>query len=151
MIGCVSAGGPRNAEERAAQARNDEQQLCRGAPPTNLAALSPSNVLRVEPILFVIQHGRGNREEQVRGVRLHVTPQPGMTAQSIENALVCHRARRLAGRGEPGLSNEPWLLPDGWVDISVEEGAGEFVISLRGHEPRDGEAALSRAHAFAQR
>jgi hypothetical protein len=149
-LGCATAG-PRSAEERAAQARTDEQRMCAGAPATDLAAFAPPNIERVEPILFVIQHGRGNREEQVRGVRLYLRPQPGMSAPLVERTLVCHRARRLVGAGEPELPNEPWVLPAGWVDVTVAEGAGDFIVSLRGIEPRDGEEALARARAFAAR
>jgi len=74
----------------------------------------------------------------VRGVRLYLRPQPGMSAQWIEQTLVCHRARRLLGPGEPELANEPWVR-------------GAFVVTLRGHEPRDSEEALARARAFAAR
>src|SRR2546423_9348966 len=151
VAACATSGGPRTAKERAAQARDDAQRMCLGAPPTDLRPLARENIESVEPIYFVIQHGRGNREEQVRGVRLYLRPQPGMSAQWIEQTLICHRARHLLGSGEPELVNEPWVLPAGWVDVTVEDGVGAFVVTLRGLEPRDSEEALARARAFAVR
>lgn len=151
LAACANSGGPRTAKERAAQARDDAQRVCVGAPPTDLRPFARENIERVEPIYFVIQHGRGNREEQVRGVRLYLRPQPGMSAQWIEQTLICHRARRLLGPGEPELANEPWVLPAGWVDVAVEDGQGAFVVTLRGLEARDSEEALARARAFAAR
>jgi len=36
LAGCATSGGPRTTEERAAQARDDAQRVCVGAPPTDL-------------------------------------------------------------------------------------------------------------------
>jgi hypothetical protein len=149
LLGCATVPGPHSADERARQARRDEQQHCSGAP-ADLRPLAPPNVERVEPLYFTVQHGRGNVDRELRGAQLYIRPAAGVTPQWIEAALACHRARRVLGRGdEAAPAQDPFVLPNAWVDIQVNAGDAAFVVTVRSEEPRDNAELLARARAFA--
>ena len=147
--GCATVPGPHSADERARQALRDEQQHCSGGA-ADLRPLAPPNVERVEPLYFTVQHGRGNVDRELRGAQLYVRPSAGVTPQWIEAALMCHRARRVLGRGDEATpAQDPFVLPNAWVDIQVNAGDAAFVVTVRSEEPRDNAELLARARAFA--
>lgn len=147
--GCATVPGPRSADERARQALRDEQLSCSGGP-ADLRPLGPPNIERVEPLYFTVQHGRGNVDRELRGAQLYVRPSVGVTPQWIAAALACHRARRVLGRGdEAAPAQDPFVLPNAWVDIEVTGGDAAFVVTVRSEEPRDNAELLARARAFA--
>ena len=87
---------------------------------------------------------------QVFGVRLVERPPPGVTADAAARVLRCHGARAVLGAlDRVTLSNDPYWLPDSWVDIDVRERSGDLLVTLTGNTVSDNIRILHRATAFA--
>jgi hypothetical protein len=87
---------------------------------------------------------------QIFGARLAVRPPEGVTAAELAQALRCHGAQALLQAGER-LENDPFFLPDSWVDIDVApRERGIFVVTLTGETVTDNIRVLRRAKAFAR-
>jgi hypothetical protein len=100
----------------------------------DLAAISPGDVLRVEPLEKVTIHQRGDVDREVRGARVWIKAQPGLTREWLQHSLSC-RPELLAG--------------DQAVSIAVESDGDQFRVDV--YTSKHGERVLARAHTFAQR
>jgi hypothetical protein len=64
--------------------------------------------------------------------------------------LQCHSARVALGRPEGvALPNDPFVLPEAWLDIDVKEEEGNFVATVSADTVADNLRVLQRAQAFA--
>jgi hypothetical protein len=144
-VGCASA----HTEPRAVAAR--EQGECRDVSTmASTVALDGALVDRVEPLLAHVHSFQlGGPEPRLIGARLHIRPVEGVTTASLNQALLCHEVREVLST--PTMSDDPYSLPNEWVDIRVEpEGLG-YLVTTEGQAPSHGKALLERATLFAER
>jgi hypothetical protein len=150
LFGC-SAFLP-HRPDRISEAREKESAVCPrgGAPDYPSGLFERGSVTQVEPIYSSVRTGRSGNESRLQGARLKLRPIAGMTTTSLEALLICHQARRVLGRGgEVELQDDPYWLPNSWLDIGVDSEAGNFVVSLRARNITEANELLSRAEAFA--
>src|SRR5262249_24215119 len=98
FCGCATAASARPTE-------------CTG----DLASITPGDVLRVEPLEKVTMHQRGDVDREVRGARVWVKAQPGLTKEWLQHSLSC-RPELLAG--------------DQAVSIAVESDGDQFRVDV---------------------
>jgi sterol desaturase/sphingolipid hydroxylase (fatty acid hydroxylase superfamily) len=91
--------------------------------------------------------GPNGRVETPRGARIHVRPSAGLTRERIARGLECHEARVIIGRWT-AQENEPWVLPQKWVDFEVAAEGDGFVVDVITDDPEDAKTVLARAQAF---
>jgi hypothetical protein len=118
FTGCASAPAARPAGE------------CTG----DLAAIAPADVLRVEPYVKITTHQRGDVDREIRGARVYVRAQPGLTREWLQHSLSC-RPDLLAG-------DQP-------VGIADESEGDQLRVDL--YSIDHGGLVLARARTFAQR
>jgi hypothetical protein len=107
--------------------------------------LSPSLVDAVEPAYT--QSGPGDREQRLRGSRIHLRPIVGLSRESITRSLECHESRVVLGT-TPALPNDPYALPGRWLDIDVDSDKDGFVVQMGSDDLPTARDALSRARRF---
>jgi hypothetical protein len=111
---------------------------------------SPNEAERADPLLTYGHRGRSDGEARLRGAELRVRVQPGMTAEWLEHEIACHAAKTALGQAR-ARTDDPFFLPDGWVDTSVRSEAGTFLVTLRPRDPERAKEVLGRAEAFVAR
>jgi hypothetical protein len=115
----------------------------------DLRLLETTTVLKAEPIYSLVHTG-GNEEDRVSGAKLLIRPPEGVTADQLTRVLQCHSARVLLGQVDRSqLPDDPYWLPDAWVDIDVTPEAGNFAVTLRADSVAKNIQVLNRATAFA--
>jgi hypothetical protein len=120
---------------------------CRSTPGETTPALLASAVDSVEPAYSHVSSGPGDREARLRGARLHVRPLPGLSRESLQRDLECHQMRVTLGSAPP-LANDPYVLPDRWIDIDVDSEGDGFVAQVRTDKFDDAKEVLARARRF---
>jgi hypothetical protein len=70
-----------------------------------------------------------------------------MTSEWLERQIECHAVKTILGQ-EQARADDPFFLPDGWVDSSVRSEAGSFLVTLRPKNPARAREVLGRAEAF---
>lgn len=122
--------------------------------------LRETRIDRVEPMTF--RAGADVRSDgivRVQGVKLFVQPPPGVTTDELTRVLQCHGARTLLARAAPSiqggeivstLPDDPYVLPDTWVDIEVVSDHGSVVVKESADRIWQNLALLHRATAFAE-
>jgi hypothetical protein len=134
-----------------AKAARVEQAQCESGQSAQdeVRLLQTTTVLKAEPIYSRL-HTNGNEEERVSGAKLLIRPPEGVSADRLAQVLQCHSARVLLGQVDRSqLADDPYFLPDAWVDIDVRPEAGNFAVTLRADSVSKNLAVLSRAAAFA--
>jgi hypothetical protein len=87
---------------------------------------------------------------QVTATRVILRPPQGLTATQMTRILQCHNARVVLGRVDATqLPNDPYTLPDAWLDIDVKEEEGTYVAVISADKVADNLRVFRRAHAFA--
>jgi hypothetical protein len=132
-----------------AQQARDIAPRCRGF--TEEAAtqlLSPSLVDSVEPAYT--QSGPGDREERLRGVRIHLQPVSALSRESIARSLECHQSRVVLGM-TPAAADDPYALTGRWLDIDVDSDKDGFVVQMASNDIATAREALARAKRFSER
>jgi hypothetical protein len=121
---------------------------CRGFGEASVAPLlQPSAFDSVGPAYSYVKSGPNDPEARLRGARIQVRPLPGMSRESLTRTLECHEARvTLDHLAVP--ANDPYTLPDRWVDIDVESTGDGFVVLVRADNFDDAHHVLERAKAF---
>jgi hypothetical protein len=126
-----------------------EQRQCAGAAAVEdeLRTLRSMTVVKAESKCHVDYcNGAG----QVFGVKLVLRQPEGVSAEQLAQMLRCHNVRVLLGQvGSSQLPNDPYWLPDSWVEIEVKPDAGNLVVTLNGDTVSDNLRILHRATAFA--
>jgi hypothetical protein len=108
-------------------------------------------VLRAEPIYVRLMNKTGV-EERVAGVKLVIRPTDGMSPERLTRTLQCHSARALLGQVDRSqLPDDPYWLPDEWLDISVTPENGDFAVSLRADSVSKNLEVFTRATAYADK
>jgi hypothetical protein len=87
----------------------------------------------------------------VTGVRIVIRPPEGLSAGQVERLLQCHGARAVLDHiDRSDLSDDPFWLPDDWVDINVVEKAGNYLVTVEGTNVQHNIDVYERAKAFAR-
>ncbi len=124
-----------------------EQSSCAGQP-MDPRLYSAEIVRGVAPLYEYVAGGPNDREAHLWGAELQLRPLQGITMEFLARTLMCRSARLTLGHAAPA-SNEPYFLPDGWLNVSVRSGNGTFVVSLASENAEHGREILKRARAFA--
>jgi hypothetical protein len=115
----------------------------------DIQLLQATTVLQAEPIYSHI-HTNTNEEERVSGAKLLIRPPEGISADRLAGVLQCHSARLLLGQIDRSqIPDDPYWLPDAWLDINVTPEGGNLAVTLRADTVTKNLAVLSRATAFA--
>jgi hypothetical protein len=119
---------------------------CRGfSDPGSLSLLIPDNAIdRVEG---AYSHVVDPPADHLRGAKILVRPLPGVSKESLTRSLECHQASVVLGKA-PAVENDPYTLPQRWVDIDVDSEGDAFVVFVRADEFRDAQKVLARAKDF---
>jgi len=112
--------------------------------------LSRDPIESVEPAYSYVQSGSNDHEARLRGARIHFRPLPGLTPESLARTLECHEARVTLGEVSP-TEDDPYVLPDRWLDIDVDSERDGFVASVRVDAFEDARRILDRAKRYASR
>jgi hypothetical protein len=108
----------------------------------------PSAIDSVEPAYAYLKSGPVDPEARLRGARIHVRPLPGYTKEALARSLECHEARVTLGSAAPS-ADDPYVLPDRWLDIDVDSERDGFVVQVGTDEIADARQVLERARRFA--
>jgi hypothetical protein len=110
--------------------------------------LAPSAIDAVEPAYSYVKSGPVDREARLRGARIHIKPLPGFSKETIARSVECHEARVLLGQA-PARSDDPYVLPEHWLDIEVESEGDGFAVLVRSDEMDIARQVLARAQRYA--
>jgi len=129
------------------RAAHEERMQCDAASsPDDLRVAQTARVLQVEGHYMADTSGI----RKVIGARVVLRPPPGVSADRMTRILQCHNARVMLGRaGEVQWPDDPYVLPNTWVDIDVKEVEGNFVAAISADRISDNIRVLQRARAFA--
>jgi hypothetical protein len=84
------------------------------------------------------------------GTKLFVRAPDGVSADDLTRILRCHSARALLGQIDAAaLPDDPYYLPDTWLDIDAKVEQGLLVVRLSASRIGQNLAVLHRATAFA--
>jgi hypothetical protein len=78
----------------------------------------------------------------------HIAPAPGLSREVLGRELECHQARTVLG-AVPERIDDPYALPDRWLDIDVDADRDGFVVTVSADDFDDARRVFDRAHAFA--
>ncbi len=114
--------------------------------------LHDTTIVKVQPMLF--RAGADVRSDgimRVEGIKLLVRPPEGVSNEEMARILQCHSAKAILGRVDPALvANDPYLLPDVFVEIEVVSEQGFVVVKESADRVWQNLALLHRATAFAE-
>jgi hypothetical protein len=113
------------------------------------AALARTLVESVEPDYVFMYSGPVDRQPRLRGARLHLRPTAGVSRESLQRSLECHQARALLGQTGVLADDDPFVLPDVWLDITADSAGDGFVVFVRTDSLPDARRVLERARRFA--
>jgi hypothetical protein len=156
LLACVTAGPacdsggppPRTAAD---QATFVERTRC--MPEDDDKALAPvlsgEALQSVAPLYSRLEQSKSGFQSELRGATLTVHALPGMTPEWLDRALECHGARAMLGHGA-AVPNDPFFVPNSFVDIDVTSGKDGFDIEVVAYSSADANEVLARATAFAK-
>jgi hypothetical protein len=139
------AGQPRAT----VQAADVERMQCDASATSQDSLVRSIAVLHVQPLY---SHVRTNNtsEERVNGAKLLVRPPQGVSAEQLTRVLQCHSARVLLGQlSGTAVPNDPYWLPDTWVNIDVKSENGNFAVTVSADSVRDNLQVYGRANHYA--
>lgn len=145
-IACESQPSP------VVRAAGEQRTACDGSarPEREDELLQGTTILKIEPVMGHIFDAMHAVEQQVIGAKLLVRPPVGLTADQMTRILQCHRSRVLLGEeNAAAVADDPYLLPDAWVDIEVRSEDGNFAIVLSSDTVRLNLELLGRAKHYA--
>jgi hypothetical protein len=144
LAACSSAPPP------SAKAAGVERLQCDSASAAQDGLVRSTRVLAVEPLYSHVITSNNNSEERVAGAKLLVRPPNGVTADEFTRVLQCHSARVLLGQVNPDtVANDPYWLPDTWVNINVRPENGNFAITISADSVHDNLQVFGRANHYA--
>jgi hypothetical protein len=144
LAACSSAPPP------SAKAAGVERLQCDSASASQDDLVRSTHVLAVEPLYSHVITSNNNSEERVAGAKLLVRPPNGVTADQLTRVLQCHSARVLLGQvSSAATPNDPYWLPDTWVNINVKPENGNFAITITADSVHDNLAVFGRANHYA--
>jgi hypothetical protein len=94
-------------------------------------------------------HGfpKGQPPPTLLGATLRIAAPHGATAAWLQRELECHQSEVVLGRVRL-TDNDPYAIPNDWLDIAVTEQGNGFVVETRAASRSAAEAALERAMRF---
>lgn len=117
----------------------------------DVRVLQHTTVLDAGPLYSHVITGKNGSEDRVTGAKLLVRPPDGISAEQLERMLQCHSAQVLLGQVDTSrFADDPYWLPNAWLDIDVKPDHGNFEVVLRADSVPDGLNVLHRATAFAE-
>jgi hypothetical protein len=136
----------------AAKAASVEQLQCDHRPSgEEMSVLQSTTVLGASPLYSHVITGKNDSEERVTGAKLLVRPPEGVSPELLTRIIQCHSARALLGQVDTShFSDDPYWLPDAWLDIEVKPDNGNYAVVLQAESVPDGLKVLHRATAFAE-
>ncbi len=145
-LGCVKASVP-----PATQAAQVEQHQCGGAVAQNdEQALKGTTITSVTPLYGHVHTSYNDYEARVNGAIIYVKPPAGVTSDQMTQMLQCHSARALLGQiDQSQVPNDPYWLPNSWVDIDVKPVVGGYAVTITADSVHNGLEVLARANAYA--
>jgi hypothetical protein len=131
-----------------------ERTMCDGSvtQQTEAELLQTTKVLEAAPVYgHIFDANHANQPQLVIGAKLLVRPPVGVRADQMARVLQCHRARVLLGKEDGAADpNDPYWLPDGWVDIDVSPENGNFAVVLSSDKVRYNLELVGRAKRYAE-
>ena len=70
---------------------------------------------------------KGPKAPNLQGATLQFAAGHGVTTAWLQRQLECHQSEVVTGRA-PLTANDPYVLPEGWLDIRVKEQGSVFVV-----------------------
>jgi hypothetical protein len=136
----------------AAKAASVEQLQCdHRTPGEDVSLLQGTTVLGASPLYSHVITGKNDSEERVTGAKLLVRPPEGVSPERLTRVIQCHSARALLGQVDTSrFADDPYWLPDAWLDIEVKPENGNYEVVLRADSIPAGLKVLHRATAFAE-
>lgn len=150
MSGTVSAcsTGPTPVERAARVAR--AQCLDPKVARDEARVLQETAVVRVQPVTFVSWSTRQQGGWALGATKLYAIPPQGISADEMARVLQCHSAKALLTDVDPAaFADDPFYLPDTWVDSDVKTEQGLYVVTVSAEKIWQNLALLHRATAFA--
>jgi hypothetical protein len=87
---------------------------------------------------------------QVFATRIVMRPPEGVSVDRMTRILQCHAARQALGHADgPPIANDPFYLPNTWLNISVRQEDGNFVAAIGADTTDQNLKVLRRAKAYA--
>jgi hypothetical protein len=113
--------------------------------------LENTAVLEAGPAYSKVLTGKNGTEDRVTGAEIIVRPPAGVSPEQLTRTLQCHSARVLLGHADQRrFADDPYWLPDTWLDIQVKSDNGNYAVVLAAGNVPDGLQVLHRATAFAE-
>jgi hypothetical protein len=140
VCGCLLPQSP------TVRAINVEHLQCPDLSPSPTEVVQTTQILHVYGDYFYQSAGLG----KIEGARILLRPPEGMTVDRMTRVLQCYGAQGFLGhtRGA-STANDPFFLPDAWVDIDVKVENGNYVAVLTSDTSYNNLRILQRANAFA--
>jgi hypothetical protein len=112
--------------------------------------LQTATVLSARPVYSHVPTNT-SEEERVSGAKLVIRPPDGLSSERLASILQCHSARALLGQVDVSrFADDPYWLPDAWLDIDVKSEGGNFAVTLSSDTVAKNLRVLERASAFAE-
>jgi hypothetical protein len=132
-----------------ATAAKIEHTQCVGSDHDDQAILQSLVVLGASPV-YTRQPSKTGPDERVSGVKLLVRAPDGVSPERLTRTLQCHSARALLGQVDRSqLPDDPYFLPDEWLDISVASENGNLAVSLEADSVAKNLQVLNRVSVYA--
>jgi hypothetical protein len=151
-LGCAVGACAARVPPTAKAARVEQVQCARGQTPgEDVRLLQTTAVLSATPLYSHVMTGKDDSASRVTGAKLVVRPPEGVSAERLTRILQCHSAQVLLGQVDTSsFADDPYYLPNAWLDIEVKPDSGNFEVVLRADTVAEGLSVLRRATAFAE-
>ena len=146
LVACAEPAVPSTTAARV------ESLQCPGVRQDEVAVVQRLSVLSATPI-YTVQPSKDGDGQRVSGVKLVVRPPEGdgVTPERLTRTLQCHTARALLGQVDRSqLADDPYWLPDEWLDISVVSEDGNYAVALRADSIAKNLEVLNRVTSYAR-
>jgi hypothetical protein len=107
--------------------------------------LGRESITSVEP-LYAHLSSHGSWEARLRGAVVHVKPVAGLTRDTLEAMIACHR-QAIAHGILPALDTDPYALDADRLSVRVDEDAAGLSISLSSNSVDDAKRVLANVCA----
>jgi hypothetical protein len=147
LLGLTACAGRAAPDHTAAAV---ESSVCPRVTRDDLALAQSLVVIGAHP-LYTRQPDKYGDEPRVSGVKLTVRPPEGATADMVGRALQCHSARALLGQVDRSVfPDDPYWLPDAWLDIRVAAEGTNDAVYLRASTVAENLRVLDRVSSYAR-
>ena len=113
-----------------------EQSSCAGQP-IGTRASTARRSCEGSPLFTSTSRAGRTTAKRTSGERAAILRSRASRSEFLARTLMCRSARLTLGHAAPA-SNEPYFLPDGWLNVSVRSGNGTFVVSLASENAEHG-------------